>query len=351
MLFDYDALLEWFDQSKRDLPWRQNPTPYQVWISEVMLQQTKASYVIDYFSRWIQSFPTLASLAHAPLDQVIKQWEGLGYYQRARNLHIAAKQIMAEWGGEIPSCLEKLQKIRGLGPYTTRAILAFGFQQKHIAIDGNVKRVLSRLYMIAEDLTKRAGMRQIEKIAQDIEGKAPSYRVAEAFIELGALICQKTPRCEICPLQKRCKAYEQGKVALYPNLAPKEAPIPLQRAVFLIEHENHLLVRKEKEKKVMEDLYEFLYEEYIPQGGIFWQEQLKKRFSSSFSFHCRLPLVKHTFTRYKVTLYPFHMMAPNFFCPSGFEWIDKNQVERLPFSSGHRKILKHFLENLCVSCN
>ena len=145
-------LLQWFLANKRDLPWRKDRTPYAVWISEVMLQQTQVVHVIPYFERWMEKFPTVEKLAKASLDEVIKIWEGLGYYSRARNLHVAAGQLLKYHNGKVPSCKEELKKIKGLGPYTIGAILSFAFQKKEACIDGNVKRVMARYFAICDDI-------------------------------------------------------------------------------------------------------------------------------------------------------------------------------------------------------
>eukprot|EP01136_Pigoraptor_vietnamica_P009760 Opistho-1_new@46645 len=145
---DTDALVEWFKREGRDLPWRQNPSPYAVWISEVMLQQTRAGVVIEYFIRWMERFPSIAALAEASREEVIKTWEGLGYYARARALHEGAQHVMQVHGGELPSTLEELQKIKGIGKYTAGAILSFAFHQKAAAVDGNVLRVLSHVLCV-----------------------------------------------------------------------------------------------------------------------------------------------------------------------------------------------------------
>ena len=159
-----DVLNSWFEQNQRELPWRINRTPYRVWISEVMLQQTRASVVVPYFLKWMELFPDMNALAKAPLDLVIKTWEGLGYYSRARNLLEAAKWIVKEFNGQIPSTKADLLKIKGFGPYTAAAVLSFAFKQKEIAVDGNVLRVIARYACIEKDIKKLSVKREIEEI-------------------------------------------------------------------------------------------------------------------------------------------------------------------------------------------
>ncbi len=254
------AILEtWFLENKRSFPWRENKNPYRVWISEVMLQQTRASVVVPYFERWMQLFPNVKALYNASLDQVIKAWEGLGYYSRARNLHAAATEIVERFSGDIPSSYEELMSIRGFGPYTAGAVLNFGFHKKAIAIDGNVLRVISRYFLIEERVDRTSARRLIEdKVDSLLNGDRP-WIVAEALIELGATVCLPKPRCEMCPLQESCLARKMNKAELLPLKKIKEKTVQLFRFVMIFEHEGHVLVKKRDRNEVMADLYEFPY--------------------------------------------------------------------------------------------
>ncbi len=342
MFLDYDALKNWFDQEKRDFPWRKNPTAYSVWVSEVMLQQTRASYVVPYFEKWMKEFPSLSSLAKAPLEKVIKLWEGLGYYQRARNLHKGALQIMQKYKGEIPSSYEELKTIQGIGDYTGRAILAFAFQKREIALDANVKRVFSRLFAIEERIDSKEAQKKLFIKAEALQKQSP-HLLAEPFIELGALICQKNPLCFRCPLKESCVAHKKKQEKKYPILPVKKEILFLQRAVFLLEYEGYLLVKKEREKNLMKDLYEFFYQEYLLQSPLKWEKQIEEILFMKGQFQRRLPAVKQGFTRYQVLLYPFFFLIKEPSTPLGFEWVEKKELKNLPFSSGHRKILQQFL--------
>ncbi len=343
MLLDYDALKKWFEQEKRDFPWRKNPSPYAVWISEVMLQQTRASYVISYFTRWMKQFPTVASLAEAPLEKVIKLWEGLGYYQRARHLHLGAKKIVQEHKGEVPSTPEALKMIPGIGEYTRNAILAFAFSKKEIAIDANVKRVFSRLFSIEERLDTKKAKEKLFAIQKTIQ-KESFHSLAEPFIELGALICLKKPLCMQCPLKTNCQAFQQKEVEKYPVLPPKKEILLLKRAIFLLEYQGHILVQKVREEKLMKDLYQFFYEEYLLQSFTNWEKRIAETLSMTVSFERRFLPVKQSFTRYRALLYPFLFSVKKPVTPFGFEWIEKEELKKLPFCSGHRKILQQYLQ-------
>jgi A/G-specific adenine glycosylase len=321
-----EALKQWFQEEKRDLPWRENRSPYRVWVSEVMLQQTQVSVAAPYFHRWMQKFPTLESLAAASLEEVIKSWEGLGYYSRARNLHRAAQMVVEKHGGVIPSTLPELEALPGVGSYTAGALLSFAFRQKAPAVDGNVVRVLSRYFASSE--TRKA---YYENLARSMLPEHEPWVVMEALIELGAQICQKKPHCTQCPLIERCLAYRQGRTAHFPTPSKRPQTIQLKREVAVIQSGPAVLVRQEKARRVMSGLYEF---PYVPHGN-------------SFSFNIPLqkidhfPVVKHGFTRYDVTLFPTLYRTPQQVQLSDFEWRKLELLKTLPFSSGHKRILEH----------
>lgn len=329
-------LHEWFRQNKREFPWRDHPTPYWVWISEVMLQQTRASVVIPYFERWMALFPDVFSLASAPLEKVIKAWEGLGYYSRARNLHKGAQQIVEKWGGEIPSDRKSLESIQGLGAYTVGAILSFGFRQRAIAVDGNVTRVLSRYLLIEENVCKLRVKQKISQSGEALLDALEPWVTVEALIELGATICTPKPRCSGCPLQEGCMAFKENKAELLPIKNEEKETIELWRTVALIECEGKILVKKGELGQVMADLYEFPYFESKKSQV---KQMVKKEFGILVEMVESLSTVKHTFTRYKAHLYPVRLKTSSLQIVEGYEWVDKEKLIELPFSSGHRRII------------
>lgn len=333
------ALNDWFRENRRDFPWRLDPTPYKVWISEVMLQQTRASVVIPYFEKWMLLFPDIKTLADAKIEEVIKTWEGLGYYSRARNLHKGAQQILEEFGGEIPSSLEKLLKIQGLGPYTANAILSFGFKKRATPVDGNVTRVLARLFSIEENVSKQPVKKKIERGMEALLDHEEPWVTAEALIELGATICTPKPRCEICPLSKNCLGLKKAHLLPIKNEEPKI--ILLKRVVLWIQAQEKVLVKKEEKGKVMADLYQFPYFEMTE---IWSLSRIEAFIESHFGVHPtfveRLPLVKHAFTKYKAILYPFRFCTETALEIQGHEWIEREMLNKLPFSSGHKRILE-----------
>ncbi len=229
------SLVGWFNDNHRSFPWREERTPYKVWISEVMLQQTRASVVVPYFIKWMQQFPDVLSLANASLEEVIKAWEGLGYYKRARNLHKGARQIAENFNGNLPDSREALDTISGLGPYTISAILSFGFHKRAAPVDGNVARVMSRYLAIEENICRSKVRKEIEeKTAALLDEEAP-WVTAEALIELGATVCTPNPFCEACPLQADCLGLKKGIARTLP-IKNGEKPITLlKRTVAVVE--------------------------------------------------------------------------------------------------------------------
>jgi A/G-specific adenine glycosylase len=327
-------VIDWFLKVQRDFPWRKEKTPYRVWVSEVMLQQTRATVVVPYFEKWMEKFPTLTCLAKAEIGEVIKAWEGLGYYSRARNIHLGAQEVVKKYGGELPSTLLELLSIKGIGPYTAGAILSFAFGKKAAAIDGNVLRVLSRLYAI--ESKKEIENRLLEALPE--EGSAIAM---EGLIELGALICTKTPKCTLCPLQKECKALLEERIEEFPPLKERSKTITLHRLVGCIESEGAILLKKGEKGKIMEDLYEFPYVE-----GDKKKKDLESMLGLPLTTLAPLGEKTHSFTKYKVYLHPYHYRTPKRIDLFGYEWVLLKDLEKLPYPSGHREIAKQILTTL-----
>lgn len=328
-----DLLRAWFLSQKRDLPWRTLSTPYAVFVSEIMLQQTQSSVVIPYFNRWMERFPTVQSLANAKEEEVLKLWEGLGYYSRARNLLKGAKTIQDRWQGNIPKEEEALKQIPGIGPYTVGAIRAFAFKEKAAAVDGNVLRVLSRFFAIKDDIAKSKTQQLMRELALTLLPDQEPWVIAEAWIELGALICKKVPLCQKCPLKEGCKAYKEDLTNLLPIKSNKVAITPLDRTVFIVLQKQEILLRRVPEGEIMAGLYEF---PYVETG-----ENDLEKFNIQATPLKKLPEVTHSFTRYRVRLTPYLMTCSGQKAPEGYFWAKLDQAASLPFSSGHRKIFKN----------
>jgi A/G-specific adenine glycosylase len=229
-----DQLLEWFDRAgRKDLPWQKDRTPYRVWVSEIMLQQTQVTTVIPYYQRFMQSFPDLHSLASADLDQVLAHWAGLGYYSRARNLHRAAQIIVQDFGGQFPNELDQLQNLPGIGRSTAGAIMAQALNRRGVILDGNVKRVLARYHGISEWPGRSAIQKQLWELA---DRHTPDDRLADysqAIMDLGATLCNRKPQCDQCPLIKNCAAHRHQLTDQIPAKKPRK-PQPLREVHMLI---------------------------------------------------------------------------------------------------------------------
>ena len=319
---DQESLRKWFLAAKRDLPWRQNPSPYSVLVSEVMLQQTRADVVVDYFKRWMKQFPTVKELAEAPLESVLKAWEGLGYYSRARNLHKAAKKLLEGFPNEYDGWI----KVSGIGPYTANAILSFAYHQPVIAMDANVQRVLSR-YFETFDL-KWAEL----EAKKDLSIQNPQ-EIAEGLIELGATICAKKPFCEVCPLQQGCRSFLNKTTELYPAKKILKKPKLTYKKVILYQYEDRFGIFKAKPGELFADLYRF-YELDVDKDtyhkivGEYPAHPFKEVRASATTFHFFLfPCVEKT----AVLI-------------SGLEFLSLSECLKLPFTSGHKKILHQLVE-------
>ena len=212
-----DILLDWYAREGRDLPWRRTRDPYRIWLSEVILQQTRVAQGTEYYLRFTERFPDVASLAAAPEDEVLKLWQGLGYYSRARNLHAAARQVVERFGGRFPVALEEVRSLRGVGDYTAAAICSAAYDAPCAVVDGNVYRVLARLFDLDAPIDSTAGKRAFAELAQSQLDTAHPGRYNQAIMDFGALRCTpSSPRCEVCPLAGQCLALAAGTVAARP---------------------------------------------------------------------------------------------------------------------------------------
>jgi A/G-specific adenine glycosylase len=343
-----EQLRKWFMAEKRDLPWRNTGDPYAIWISEVMLQQTQVSVVISYYQRWMEQFPTVYALANASLDAVIKCWEGLGYYSRARNLHAGAQYVVEHFNGRLPDTEEQLAKIKGLGPYTIGAILSFAFHQKKAAVDGNVMRVLARYFQIEEDICQTPTIKKLRLLAEQILPDREPWVISEGLIELGATICQRKAKCSLCPLKADCKSFSSGMVDRLPIKNKKIKTEYLYRAVFVLQNDHHYLVKKGKKGEIMSDLYEFPFFE-VDQKGISikkFSEKIRKEFEMEVKEIHSLMSVTHGFTRYQARLDPVVFHCKNRIDIEDMEWLSLNELKEKPFSSGHRRVLFQLFDSL-----
>lgn len=359
------GLLTWFRKSARDLPWRRTRAAYAVWISEVMLQQTQVKTVLPYWERWMKAMPDVEVLANAPLDRLYKLWEGLGYYRRVRNMQDAARVIQTEYGGEFPSRFEDLLELPGIGRYTAGAICSIAFNQAQPVLDGNVIRVLTRLFgiedtprepktnarlwQLASELVQEADVLHHRKpgtSAFNFNGLAAGACSAlnQSLMELGALVCtSRQPACDRCPLKKLCVAYRTRKVNQLPAL-PQRIQVTHRRFfTFVVRHRERLLVRQRPEGVVNAHLWEF------PNTEVALAEKNCRpaaRVALGFSPDGLklLGTLQHTITRYRIRLDVFGAEIGNR-APAGSagaQWLNPAQLPALAFASAHGKILRQF---------
>lgn len=318
-------LLDWFYPNKRDLPWRREPTAYHVWLSEIMLQQTRVEAVIPYYNRFLEHLPDLSSLAEVEDEELMKLWQGLGYYNRARNLKKAAQQAVSLYGGELPADYKKLLKLPGIGSYTAGAIASIAFGIARPAVDGNVLRVISRILGSQEDIGQA---RVKKKMEEQLLAVMPSQKPGDfnqALMELGATVCipNGEPRCVQCPLQGICLARSQGKTDVIPYKAPKKPRRIEARTILLIRWKNKFAIQKRPSSGLLANLYEFPNLEGTLNGEQL-TEYLIRAGENAFTAET-LPASKHVFSHveWRMTAYYVVLRKKK---SNTFQFFDKNDI-------------------------
>jgi A/G-specific adenine glycosylase len=253
-----NTLSEWYNENKRDLPWRNISDPYKIWISEIILQQTRVNQGLSYYKRFIEQFPTVSDLAKANEDRILKYWQGLGYYSRARNLHKAAQQIMIDFDGIFPTEYSQVIKLSGIGDYTAAAICSFAYNQPYAVVDGNVYRVLSRVFGILTPIDSSSGKKEFALLAQNLISTSNPGIYNQALMEFGALQCVPiAPDCSICPLQSACIAFEKNSISLLPVKSQKKKATNRFFNYLFIRSEDDIFLQKRTAKDIWQNLFEF----------------------------------------------------------------------------------------------
>jgi A/G-specific adenine glycosylase len=342
-----DKILTWYAQHRRDLPWRKTRNPYSIWISEIMLQQTQVETVIPYYKRFLSRFPTIRSLAGSSLDDVLKVWENLGYYSRARNLHAAAREIVTKGKGRIPKTLEELLSLPGLGPYTAAAILSFAFGQRIAAVDGNARRVICRLFAIRESVHLSKTQRRISALAADLVPEKDSASFNQGLMDLGASICSpKKPSCGLCPLGDLCQAFRKGIQDSLP-VNKKRDPLPHKdiTAGIIADAGGRLLIVQRPMTGLLGGLWKFPGGQRNPKEAI--EDALERSAREELGIRIRVekPMisVKHAYTHFRITLHAFHCKReagrPRALTCLRWKWVPSSDLNRFPFSKADRKII------------
>lgn len=287
-----DALLHWYQKSKRTLPWRDNPLPYLVWVSEIMLQQTRVEAVIPYFNRFIEELPTIEALANVEEDKLYKLWEGLGYYARVRNLQKAAKIVVRDYAGVLPDNKVDLESLPGIGPYTSSAILAIAFDKQTAAVDGNVLRVFARLMAITKDIKDSNTKKMIKEQVTKLVPNKNNRDFTQALMEIGATICipNGSPRCNLCPLSSFCIAYQKHLTGEIPVTQKKKQRTIEKITVLILKYNDLYAIRKRPNKGLLANLYE-----YPNISGLLTKKEVRELYPNAISIK-QLPEATHIFT-------------------------------------------------------
>lgn len=344
-------LLNWYDAEKRDLPWRHTHDPYAIWLSEIMLQQTRVETVVAYWTRFLALFPTIEALANADEQAVLKAWEGLGYYSRARNMKRCAEMLIKQHNGMFPCDVVALAKLPGIGPYTAGAIASIAFGIKTHAVDGNVERVVSRLCGIREDVGIPSVKRQLIAEALALVPVDRPGDFNQAMMELGARICQPVPRCEHCPVQCACDAYAVGDADALPVKQKKSPPKEQQRCIALVFCKERVLLHKRSER-LLQGLWCFPGFDGMAAGT-----QVETRLHALGVLARYVECVgeaRHAFTHIIWNMSLLRFDAQHLDCPEGWLWVDSNMLAALPLPTAMKAAKAYAMEILgavnCTSC-
>ncbi len=342
-----EKLFPWFQAHRRAFPWRTRRTPYRVWVSELMLQQTRTDQAIPYYEKFLRRFPTVESLARAPLRDVLKAWEGLGYYSRARNAHRAARTIVEKYGGRFPRTFQELLELPGIGAYTAAAVGSLAMGLDLAVVDGNVMRVLSRLMAYGEEIVSGVARKQLDRWARDLLVPGKAGLGNEALMELGAVCCTpRNPHCGVCPLEKVCVARKEGAPEKYPvKKAKKRVPHKIVGAAVIVRRDGRILIAQRKETSMLGGLWEF------PGGtreaGETMPEciarELKEEMDVGIEVGPLLTVVHHAYSHFTIDLHAHWARVvrgrPRTIHCADFAWVSVKEMKKYPFSRADLHII------------
>ncbi len=375
--FLVSKLLVWFAGNARDLPWRRTRDPYAVWLSEIMLQQTQVKTVIPFWERWLRELPTITAAANAPSEKIHKLWEGLGYYTRVRNLQKAAQVIVEKHGATFPEKFEDVLALPGIGRYTAGAICSIAFNQPMPILDGNVMRVLTRVFGITENPKEKAANAQLWKIAEELvvhaktakdtqgETTSPTLRSSrdagfcsslnQSLMELGALVCTpRNPQCLICPVKKMCVALTENRVEELPNLGARPTSTARRFFAFAVENKGKFLVRQRPAGVVNAQLWEFPNVEVglktCAPAEVFSELDIVELSELKPNDLEPLCTIKHSITRYRITLEAFVISVKKVSEKTDGFWKNPAQMQTFAFTSAHKKVLGALNKKLKLAC-
>ncbi|PIC64504.1 A/G-specific adenine glycosylase [Sporosarcina sp. P13] len=331
------ALLSWYEAEKRDLPWRRTNNPYYIWISEVMLQQTRVDTVIPYYERFIEKFPTMQDLSNAEEEEILKMWEGLGYYSRVRNLQSGVREVVESYGGTVPNNRKEISTLKGVGPYTAGAILSIAYGVPEHAVDGNVMRVLSRILLIEEDIALLRNKKIFEQAVMELISEEDPSSFNQALMELGATICTPNPRCLLCPVRDFCIAYEEGKQQQLPIKIKKQKMKHISLASFAIQNEEgKWLMQKRPSTGLLAGLWEFPMVELQQLPAI---EAFEKESDLQLKNVTELARFPHVFSHITWDIHAYRAQFIDIDTDGTLQFFTKEQIEALPKSKPVLKMI------------
>jgi A/G-specific adenine glycosylase len=342
-------LVAWFLKNQRSLPWRRDYSPYAVWVSEVMLQQTQVSKVVPYYEKWMERLPGPAAVAEAEEGELLRLWEGLGYYSRVRNLQKAARMIVTEHAGRIPRDEKVLRGLPGIGPYTAAAIRSLAFKEDVPVVDGNVERVVARVVDLDQPVKKPESRKAIRETLMSWlpEGQAREFN--QAVMELGATVCApRRPSCEDCPLYECCRARLKGTVLMRPVRARRASTVPVTAAIGILWDHGRVFIQKRSPEGLMASLWEFpggkVKEKETPEECL--RRELLEELGVKVSIFEKLAEIRHAYTRFRVRLHAFRCQMD----PPGQEiilraavkgrWVSVNELDNFAFPSANRRLIE-----------
>ncbi len=344
MKFPFAKLLEWFQQNQRALPWRKKYQPYEIWVSEIMLQQTRVEQMIPYFEKFLKKFSSIEKLAQAKEQTVLKAWEGLGYYSRARNMHAAAKQIVSKNSGKIPKTAEELKQLPGFGEYISNAVASIAFNEPVAVVDGNVFRVLSRFFGIRLNIAETKTKKEFQLLANQILPKKKAREFNQAVMELGALVClPQQPLCSQCPLQEKCFARKNNLQDFFPVKTKKKKKPVKTVASFLVQQQEKTWLIQRKQR-LLQGLWELPQIPFNPLTDS--KKELEKKMGKAFgvrvSIGSELAKIGHDYTHFHQTIFLFQASVQK---NEKIGWIEKKELKKIPLSKANQKLLEKASKN------
>ena len=346
------SILTWYQSQKRDLPWRRTRDPYFIWVSEVMLQQTQVIKVIPYYQRWISAFPTIEKLSKSPESRVLKLWEGLGYYSRARNLHKAAKIVALEHGGKVPDSYDKILQLPGIGHYSAGAILSIAYSKNETVLDGNVIRVLARLFKLPENGSSGKSLLNLRQYAIKLLPEYTPGDFNQAMMELGSEVCSpKKPSCSICPAHSWCMSYKSGEQEEFPPKKARQPAKKIEVSAAVILRNRKVYIQQRPIDGLMGGLWEF------PGGKIEKNEsqedcllrEINEELGVNIEIQEKIMTIKHSYTKFRVTLHVFNCLLPrgriHATCCEQWKWVNLKDLADYPFPAANVKIVDYLVNN------